>query len=396
MRNFPRRYRLSAEGSRFRVVTFTNPSGNEAFRVTGWTTQGRRIRENYPTLKAATARRVELENEFLRGQQPESARVTTLTADQLRNAETAFTLLSIEADPGEIVRAARYWLDHGRHQTGPEDAPRLDDAAAQWTAWLPESGLRPRTQATVKHRVNMFSRRVGNPKLGEITPDFLDGYFGRLKGALTGKDASKRALSSFFNWCMERPRRWMTINPAKGVRVLPKNRVDHQPAILSVEEAERVMRAAESVEGGRVVPWFALGLFGGLRPAEAARLAWEQVNLVDGQIRLEAHQTKTGSSRVVDINPPLRAWLEAYQASPMGYWQTTFRDIVRSSGVKWTPDVLRHTAATALLRIVGKYADVARELGNSEAILRKHYEGRMSSTDAQKLFALRPTTEAAG
>lgn len=396
MRHSPRRYRLSAEGSRFRVVEFINPSGAVAYRVTGWTLDRQRIRENYASQKAAVARRVELENEFLRGKQPENVRATTLTADQLRHAETAYTLLGIDADPGELVRGIRYWIDHGRHQTGPEDAPRLDDAIAQWAAWLPESGLRPRSQDTLRHRVNMFSRLVGNPKLGEITPDFLDGYFGRLKGSPAGKDASKRALSSFFNWCLERPRRWMTINPARGVRVLPKNRVDHQPAILTVQEAERVMRAAESVEGSRMVPWFALGLFGGLRPTEAARMTWEQVNLIDGQIRLEASQVKTGSSRIVEINDTLRTWLEAYRSAPIGYWQTTFRNIVLASGVKWTPDVLRHTAATALLRIVGKYADVARELGNSEAILRKHYEGRMSSTDAQKIFALRPTKGDAG
>jgi integrase len=44
-------------------------------------------------------------------------------------------------------------------------------------------------------------------------------------------------------------------------------------------------------------------MFGGLRPFEAARLSWEQVNLVDGEIRLKGQQTKTGKGRIVEIWP---------------------------------------------------------------------------------------------
>src|SRR5262245_5547723 len=102
IRRMPRRFRLSPEGVRFRIISFGNRSGSIAWRVTGWIRDGRRIRENYPTQEAAVTRRVELENEFIRGEQPEAARVTTLGASQLRYAELAFVHLGTDADPQEI------------------------------------------------------------------------------------------------------------------------------------------------------------------------------------------------------------------------------------------------------------------------------------------------------
>ncbi|HRI12839.1 MAG TPA: hypothetical protein PLX89_07525 [Verrucomicrobiota bacterium] len=392
IRNIPRRFRLSAEGSRFRIVPFTNTSGTEAWRVTGWTRDGQRIRENYPTQETAVVRRAELENEFLRGHAPESARVTTLDATRLRYAELAFVHLGDDAEPGEIVRAARHWVDTGRAVAGPEDAPRLDDAISTFKEWLKnKSGLRPKTQIGLRQEIGMFARLVGNPKLGEITPDFLDGYFERRKVSPTSKDAARRALSRFFSWCIERPRRWLLANPAAAVRVLPKNADKAPPAILTVDQCERLVRAAEAEESGRLVPWFALGLFGGLRPTEASRVTWAQINLKDGEIRLEGVQTKTGDPRVLEVGPTLREWLKAYREAPMGFSRRKFRRIIEAAGVDWTKDILRHTSATAHLRVSKSYADVARHFGNSEAVLKRHYEGRMTSDDAKRFFQLRPS-----
>ena len=63
---------------------------------------------------------------------------------------------------------------------------------------------------------------------------------------------------------------------------------------LPVDECERLLRAAEAFESGKLVPYVALCLFGGLRPFEAARLTWEQVNLVDKEIRLKGAADQDG------------------------------------------------------------------------------------------------------
>src|SRR5439155_21995488 len=118
-------------------------------------------------------------------------------------------------------------------------------------------------------------------------------------------------------WCIERPRHWMKHNPARDVRVAKGEKAP--PEILSLDECKQLLTASEKFERGRLAPYVALCLFGGLRPFEAARLSWAQVNLADGEVRLEANQTKTGRGRVIafndgpkeqaPFNAALKAWL---------------------------------------------------------------------------------------
>ena len=65
---------------------------------------------------------------------------------------------------------------------------------------------------------------------------------------------------------------------------------DREPVVLAGSECESLLRAAEKFVSEHLVPYMALGPFGGLRPFEAARLTWEQVNLTDGEIRLKGTQ----------------------------------------------------------------------------------------------------------
>jgi len=235
----------------------------------------------------------------------------------------------------------------------------------------------------------MFARHVGNPRLSDITPETLENYLDGRKISPVAKDAARRCLSRFFTWTIERPRRWLHFNPASSVRVARPQATP--PAILTVPQVERLLRIAETEEPG-IVAWFALGLFGGLRPTEAERLQWGQVNFDDGEIRLEAAQVKTGRSRVVTMNNTLRAWLEAVKALPIAYSRRAFRRVISEAGIsQWPHDALRHTAASHAIRKAGSYGRVAEEFGNSEAILKRHYQGRVSSADTKAFYGIKPS-----
>jgi len=148
----------------------------------------------------------------------------------------------------------------------------------------------------------------------------------------------------------------------------------------------------------------AVCLFGGLRPFEAARLLWEQVNLADGEIRLEGPQTKTGRPRVVTIGPTLKAWLKTHQGKPFSppNWRKDFDAIKRAAGFSgrqstdanglkpWEADVLRHTAISHCFRESGSYGLTAEWAGNSESIIKRFYQARVSTEDTKKFYALKP------
>jgi integrase len=240
--------------------------------------------------------------------------------------------------------------------------------------------------------------------VADVLPDHVEHYLAHLKVSAATKDSTCKGISSFFTWCMKGKRHWTVNNPCYAVEVEGGDDDNHEPVVLLVSECERLMRAAEMFKGGRLVPYLAICLFGGLRPFETARLGWDQVNLADGEIRLRANQAKTGKGRTIEILATLKAWLEAYKGRDEIYrplYSKDLRDLKASIGYgtlsqensnmkHWVHDVLRHTAISHYFRQTGSYGRTAEQFGNSEAIIKNHYQSRVSSEDTKRFYALLP------
>jgi integrase len=275
----------------------------------------------------------------------------------------------------------------------------------EFLSWLePTPELRAKTKINLRNRVGNFVKGVANKRVIDVMPEHVETYLAARNVSPDTKDADCRAISSFFSWCMKGRRHWCVNNPCYAVEVEGRTGGAREPVVLPVEECERLLRAAEGFEGGRLVPYVALCMFGGLRPFEAARLSWEQVNLVDKEIRLMGQQTKTGKGRIVEICPTLKAWLSRYKGRDEIYraaFELELREVRASIGYgeptkenpdlkPWVPDILRHTAISHYFRATGSYGRTAEQFGNSEGIIKKHYQSRVSSKDAKRFYALRP------
>jgi integrase len=393
---------------RFKIIPFTNRGGSESWRVAGITRTGKRIRENYNDANAARCRQTELEAVYLaRAGEATALRSTRLSEVQARIAEAVFPLLNRDDD---LLVAVNFWRQH-RHQFTQNESPRLDEAVKQfrqWLAELPENEMREDTKIGLRIRVNMFVNSVSNVELSDITPEFIEGYLTQTRAAVSAitRDNDRRALSRFFSWCIERPRRWLAMNPAR--RETRARRPEMAPpAVLSIDDCRQLLRATETHKDGLLAPYTAVCLFAGLRPDEAKRLTWEQVNFADKEIRLESIQTKTKTARVITIQPTLMKWLAAHKGKTFfpANWRREF-DAVKAAagftgranhdgtdtGKPFPHDVMRHTAISHFFRDCGSYGLTAEQFGNSEAIIKKHYQGRVSSADTKKFYGIRPKT----
>jgi integrase len=342
-----------------------------------------------------------LESEFHAADGVAALRATRLTDDQVAIAEAAFKRLD---RPEDLITAVDHWLRTGR-PSAVADSPRLDDALKLYNEWLAvTTELRPLTKGRMRRQVRHFVNQAGNMRVADVLPDHVEHYLAHLKVSAITKDSACRAVSSFFTWCMKGKRHWTVNNPCYAVEIEGARDDDHEPVVLPVSECERLMRAAESFKNGRLVPYLAICLFGGLRPFETARLGWDQVNLADGEIRLRANQAKTGKGRIVEILPTLRAWLEAYKGRDE-IFRPRFKDDLRdlktsigygtpskeNPGLKpWVHDVMRHTAISHYFRQTGSYGRTAEQFGNSEGIIKKHYQSRVSSEETKRFYALLP------
>lgn len=389
----------AALAQRFKIQPFTNPrTGTASWRVTGSKRDGARVRENFAEQVSAQCRQVELETEWLARQTDTSVRATKLTDTQLKLAEVAFIRLDADQD---LMLAVDHWLKHGK-QHAVAESPRLDDAVTKWLLWLEqESKLRKLSKANLRRRVNVFTNSVPNMRVADITPETIEGFLSKRDVSPASKDNDRRAVSVFISWCMERKRRWIAVNPCSAVRVEMAEKAP--PAILTLDQCETLLKRAAGFKEGRLAPFVAVCLFGGLRPFEAQRLTWQAVNLADREIRLDGNQTKTGTPRGIAICDTLHAWLTAHKDKLFfpSNWRRDMAVLKESIGygrateekkalVPWIDDILRHTAISHYFRKTGSYGETAEQFGNSEAIIKKHYQGRVSSEETRKFYALRP------
>ncbi|MGD0746099.1 MAG: hypothetical protein ABSA45_13180, partial [Verrucomicrobiota bacterium] len=251
--------------NRFRVLPFVNErTGSESWRVTGTKRDGTRIRENYANPNDAQYRQVELEAEFLARQTDTALRATRLTDVQIRLAELAFSKLSDDAD---LPRAVDHWLKHGK-QHHVAESPRIDEAVEKFKAWLDDEPsdngsngictLREHSRTGLRVRVNIFANGIGNLRVNDITPDIVENFLGKLNVSNITRDNYRRAVSRFFSWCIQRPRRWTVVNPCREIKFEKGEKAP--PAILTVEECKALLKSAET-EG--IAPYVAACLFAG-------------------------------------------------------------------------------------------------------------------------------------
>ena len=394
---------MRAPKAHFKILPFTNPrTGTPSWRVTGTRRNGQRIRENFGDAQEAQFRHTELEGEFHAANGVAALRATRLTDEQVAIAEAAFKRLECGED---LITAVDHWLRTGK-PSSIKESPRLDEALKLFLDWLDiTTDLRSATKENLRGRVTHFVRNTGNVRVTDVLPEHIEHYLAQQNISANSKDSYCKVLSSFFSWCMKGKRHWTVNNPCYAVEIEGVSEDDdHEPVVLAVSECKALLHGAEKLRSGRLVPYLALCLFGGLRPYEAARLKWDQVNLVDGEIRLRGAQAKTGKGRMVMIDGTLKAWLKRYRGQDEIYrpvYKVELRELRARIGYgtptkeqpklkPWVPDVLRHTAISHYFRATGSYGRTAEQFGNSESIIKKHYQGRVTSAETKRFYALRP------
>ena len=197
-------------------------------------------------------------------------------------------------------------------------------------------------------------------------------------------------LRQFFAFCMVR--KWADENPAAGVDK-PKNLKTNEVVPYTREEVVRILAACDGMGRGpyerlRASATVLLLRYTALRIADVALLSKDRVQ--DGQINVRT--MKTGQCVWLPVHPELQAALDILPAPRGGdagyfFWsgngakdsmvraaERTLTAVFTASGVVHAhAHRFRHTLATELLEQGWTYEDVAEVLGNSAAIVRKHY-----------------------
>jgi integrase len=167
------------------------------------------------------------------------------------------------------------------------------------------------------------------------------------------------------------------------------------------------------------IPLLVLGAFAGLRYEEIVRghqaatskdpLRWEDIDYEHAELCIRAETAKTGVPRRVPISDNLAAWLAPYREKTgpvidaarradryIGQTGRLVRGIEALIGddVTWPSNGLRHSYASYRMALIRNANQLVEEMGNSIAIVRKHYCVPRPKSEGESWFALYPATSA--
>ena len=358
--------------------------------VEGRKPDGRRIRKRFKNEEAARTWKGLQEIKTLNEHSELHPVVTKLTGSQIAQAEALVARLS---DRYTLTQVGDYFFQHFHE---PDFKISLSEASVKFRGAM-EGVIRDRTLIQLKSTLGQFEQFMGNCNLHEITHEDVERYLRSLR-ARDGVNPARRKtwnnyradLHLFFEWCLDKQRRWISVNPAADTT---RFKIDREHIeVLELERARALMDHVAEFKGGKLVPYFALALFAGVRPGgELEKLAEhpELVDLSNKVVRITPAISKTGKPRQPRVRENLLRWLTHFPGEILPLNHDRELKAVRKR-FRLSHDVLRHTFISMHVARFKSFADAALESGNSEKIIRDRYHNVVAPEDAKAFWRICP------
>ena len=256
-------------------------------------------------------------------------------------------------------------------------------AIAELLAAKQQANRRERYTKSLAAYLHQFARGREETLLASLTVAEVESWLNKFPSAWTRKTWFTR-LSTLFSFAVRRG--YLEKNPCDRIERVTVDVTP--PAILTPAQSQLLLKIVPNV----CRPYLILGLFAGIRPEEIERLDWSAVNLETRTVRVDG---KSRRRRIVPLEPRAVALLAAcpLQRGPVCPSHSTLvRFKVRARAAlglaRWPQDLLRHTFASYALALHGDAGKVATAMGNSSAILLRHYHEPVTQADCAFFWAL--------
>jgi integrase len=256
------------------------------------------------------------------------------------------------------------------------------------------SGASERYCNDLKLRIGRFSKNFGDRIISTINTAEIDDWLTRLNLAPETRNTFRRDLRTLFSFCVTR--RYCVDNPA--AKTSKAKEVDSEIGILSVDQTAGLLEAADAAS----LPYFAIGAFAGLRPAELHRLHWEEIHWGSKLIEVTAAKSKTARRRFIKLRPNLEKWLRPYRGSrgpvcPKGLRDLELETRRRAKITVWPPNALRHGFASYHLAHFKNAAELALEMRHTDQqMIFEHYRQLVRPKEAASYWKIFPASAVRG
>ena len=135
------------------------------------------------------------------------------------------------------------------------------------------------------------------------------------------------------------------------------------------------------------MPYLAIGLFAGVRPAEILRL--KKSSIKRGYIEITAASSKTRKRRLITISPNLKKWIEFDGDYPPLNKRRRLAKLLKLAKLEWKPDIMRHSYASYHLAQFESADKTALEMGHRDTqMLFRHYRELVTKEEARRYWEI--------
>ncbi|MGB0257297.1 MAG: tyrosine-type recombinase/integrase [Coraliomargarita sp.] len=378
---------------RFQLRTIKGKHGKQSYEIVGYRSTGERIRKRFKVKTDAINYRAELESEIENDAKAPTLQRTSLTPEQLSDAEVAVGL----ADDIRLAQTITHYRKlkealESKHDISLDQAiaftlshykPDIEELSilkARERFINSRKGIEEKTKEHYENSTKLLIKEP-NKLVHEFTVSDIDKALSKYKNA-NSHQTYRRGIRTFFNWakrynhCLE--------NPCDRLDKAPTVTTDI--SILAPDEVKRLLKASTILHDGVMASSIAILLFAGLRPSELRDLKPEDVK--EGRIRVKGGKLRRKLKRSVDIPPVLSKWLEKYKftGQPEG-WNYKFRILKNTTNAaSWVNDICRHTSISYQLERDRNEGHVAFNNGTSVQMINQAYRDVIDDVETVKSF----------
>jgi integrase len=357
------------------------------YLVTGYT-NGQRIRTFFRTkLEAETfaeQKNIELQNfghelSFM----PTALRTEAITCAE-RLAPFGMTL----------TRVTQIWLDHNDWRS---KSVLVKDGIQKFFAELDRkfdaNEISDRHHETLRSAIRKLLPDFAQTHICDLSPELINRWLMSQPVNATTRNNIRRNLSVFFTFAVDNV--WIENNPIRKVK--PANtkrlRAASKVCIYTPEQAAAILLHADH----DLLPFFAIGMFAGLRTSEIERLDWRHILWDERLIDVEGGNSKTGKPRFVPMTENLLEWLAPYRNSHgqlAPHRDEPRRKEVRDrAGIpaKGMGNAMRHSYCSYFFNLHDDAPETSKNAGHmTPTQLFSNYHHRVKKTACERYFAIRP------
>lgn len=390
-------------------VTTITKNGREVFRVYLGEVEGKK---RYKQFKSEDDASTWVENEIAR--QKAHGRITA-GLDGSRVAAWAELDEKLRSYGTSLKQCAQQTIDRLKAVEINGSPEECLDAFIQYGI---REELRPAYLSDLRSRCLRFIKSLPpGTSAKDIAKEHVKLHLSKLPGGLIQRKNQRRNLGAWLRWATEEG--WLGEDPMPPTNRRKKKKDDcgSNAVILSPAQTSALLTATIQSNALTVMPFVFLSLFAGLRPAEFRKrifdkkgkrktvcLQWEDITL-DG-IDISANLSKTGQPRLIPLTETAKAWIEFQYAFsrictgpvlPPNWreiwdeWRANHWLDEKGSPIPWHPDQLRHSYGTYRVVICKHLEEVALEMGNSSAVVKRHYlKYKTTVEDAAEFWSMTP------